>query len=148
MATPLAISGKGGSVKANGSEYPMKDWSATFESDVVTVTNFMSRSSDFTCSSNTYARQQVVGGISRINVECSGYADGTQTDFCEGAVVTLILGIAGGATPTSTLALSLVNTSSATVPLAFRISNVSYTNDVTGALEWNFSATSLTSVDP
>lgn len=148
MPTPLAISGKGGSVKANTVEYPMKDWSATFETDVVTVTNFMSRSSDFTCGSNAYARQQVISGISRINVECSGYSDGTETAFCEGAVVTLALGIAGGATPSSSLALSLVNTSAVTVPLAFRITNVSYTNDVTGALEWNFSATSLTSVDP
>jgi hypothetical protein len=158
MAGPNPISGKGGSVTITtlggaATVYPMKDWSATFEQDALDVTSFASRPATNTefphptaLNITEYARKENIASIGRINIECSGFTSFPQDEFLEGNTAVFVLGL--NTNPAIVLPLTIIDTSATTRSLSFRITNVSYTNAVDGALEWNISATSVEHISP
>jgi hypothetical protein len=126
-ATSPGYSGKYGSVTVAGTEIPAYDWDYTEEIDELDATTFMSRK-----GADTFAQQQMLGGIGRYNVTFNVRPTAlvTSTAMSVGAVVTVKL---------------MVNSGLTVMERKMRITDNGRSNDVKAMTEMAISCTSLTS---
>ena len=125
--TSPGYSGKYGSVVIGSTEIPAYDWTLDTEVDEIDATTFMSRA-----GSDTFAQQQMLGGIGKYNISFNVRPSAltTSTGLSVGAVVTVTLNVASG--------LSAYTGK-------MRVTSNSRSNDIKGATELSISGTSLTS---
>lgn len=125
-ATATGYSGKYGSVLIGGVEIPAHEWTYTPEVAELDVTNFTSRR-----GVDAFAQQQVISGVAKGTFAVSVYPT-TMAAFSVGDVIALTLNLSP--------ALVVVNGVKA------RVTDLSRSASVTGAVELTISATTLTSV--
>lgn len=126
--TSPGFSGKYGSVLIGATEIPAYDWTLDIEMDEIDATTFMSRK-----GADTFAQQQMLGGIGRYNVSFNVRPSAltTSTGLSVGATVTVTLKYGTGALVAYTGTM--------------RVTANSRSNDIKGATELSISCTSLTS---
>lgn len=125
--TSPGFSGKYGSVLIGGTEIPAYDWTLDIEMDEIDATTFMSRKGN-----DTFAQQQMLGGIGRYNVSFN----------VRPSALTTSTGLSVGATVVVTLKYGTALTA---YTGTMRVTANSRSNDIKGATELSISCTSLTS---
>ena len=144
MAATAAFSGRYGYVKLGGVDYPAAKWNAVKTTANIDTTNFMSRKALVNSPNgggdypDTFARQQLVNSISKVDVEISGFTGGYFPALQAGnAVICTLYIVYDPAVPVNNVVLP---------DFIVYISDYTIDNTVEGALEWSITGTSSSSL--